>query len=430
MYKEFFGLQENPFSVNTDPRYLYLTRSTQEALSYLTYGIEARKGFILLSGEVGTGKTTLLHKLLDVLHQQNVASAFVFNPRLSASQLFDYMMADFGIPCKSRTKSQALFQLHQWLLNRYAAGEKTVLVVDEAQNLPRQALEEIRLLTNLETSTEKLLQIVLAGQPELEQKLNRRELRQLRQRIALRAKTMPLTAEETHGYIHERLRIAGAGEGEILTPPAIDTIYKHARGIPRVTNLIAEHVLLRAFVEQRKPVTEEIIESVTRDFSLDEGEPLAQPAPRSSSRRSRQSERPRVRRPAAHDDGSTEQPVQAEPSLGVTQTTTPLFVYGYRKEGAPFYEQVATVATNPRGGLIAMQTPVEPGQKLLITNKETERSQECVVECVGAQLARGVDVAVSFSAPAPEFWGPKEIGPGENDKPAAPAEENAEAACA
>src|SRR5215472_3307049 len=129
MYEAYFGLQENPFSVNTDPRYLYLTQRTHEVLNSLRHGIEARKGFILLSGEVGTGKTTLLHKLLDVLHQQNVASAFVFNPRLSASQLFDYMMADFGIPCKSRTKSQALFQLHQWLLNRYAAGEKTVLVV-------------------------------------------------------------------------------------------------------------------------------------------------------------------------------------------------------------------------------------------------------------------------------------------------------------
>src|SRR5271163_2043682 len=158
MYKTFFGLQENPFDINTDPRYLYQTKATQEALDRLTYGIEARKGFILLTGEVGTGKTTLLNSLLESLHSQNVATAFVFNPRLSASQLFEYMIADFGIPCKSQKRSHVLFRLNQWLLDRYQAGEHTVLVVDEAQMLSRHALEEIRLLTNLETSTEKLLQ--------------------------------------------------------------------------------------------------------------------------------------------------------------------------------------------------------------------------------------------------------------------------------
>ena len=218
MYKTYFGLKENPFNINTDPRYLYLTQRTQEALNCLTYGIEARKGFILLTGEVGTGKTTLLNKLLDSLHQQRAATAFVFNPRMTASQLFDYMIADFGIACKSRARSHVLFKLHQWLLDRYQAGEQTVLVVDEAQILSRQTLEEIRLLTNLETSTQKLLQIVLAGQPEIEQKLNQRELRQLRQRIALRAKTLPLTPEETCGYILERLRIAGSNGEEIFTP--------------------------------------------------------------------------------------------------------------------------------------------------------------------------------------------------------------------
>ena len=166
---------------------------------------------------MGTGKTTLLNKLLESLHEQNDATAFVFNPRLNAAQLFDYMMADFGIGSKSRMKSRVLIRLHQWLLDRYQAGQQSVLVVDEAQNLSRQTLEEIRLLTNLETSTEKLLQIVLAGQPELEEKLNQRELRQLRQRIALRAKTLPLTPEETRGYILERLRIAGSNGEEIFT---------------------------------------------------------------------------------------------------------------------------------------------------------------------------------------------------------------------
>src|ERR1700756_2285753 len=234
MYKKFFNLRENPFNVNPDPRYLFLTRNTQEALACLTYGIETRKGFILLTGEVGTGKTTLINKLLEWLHKERVSTAFVFNPRLSVSQFFDFMMADFGIPCESRQKGQMLVKLNQWLLDRYQAGERAVLVVDEAQNLSPQMLEEIRLLTNLETSTEKLLQIVLAGQPELEEKLNDPRLRQLRQRITLWAKTRPLTLLETHGYIKERLRIAGCTGEEIFSPAAIEVVHRHARGIPRI----------------------------------------------------------------------------------------------------------------------------------------------------------------------------------------------------
>jgi type II secretory pathway predicted ATPase ExeA len=276
MYKKFFGLKENPFNVNPDPRYLFLTPHTQEALACLMYGIETRKGFILLTGEVGTGKTTLINRLLDWLNKERVSTAFVFNPRLSVSQFFDFMMADFGIPCESKQKGQMLVRLNQWLLERYRAGERAVLIVDEAQNLSPQMLEEIRLLTNLETSTEKLLQIVLSGQPELEQKLNQPELRQLRQRITLRAKTRQLTLEETQGYIQERLRIAGAENAEIFSPEAIATVHHYARGIPRVTNLLCEHGLVSAFVDQRNPVPPEIIEEVAHDFDLHIVDPTAQ----------------------------------------------------------------------------------------------------------------------------------------------------------
>jgi general secretion pathway protein A len=273
MYKKFFGLKENPFNVNPDPRYLFLTHNTQEALACLTYGIETRKGFILLTGEVGTGKTTLINKLLEWLHKERVSTAFVFNPRLSVSQFFDFMMADFGIPCESRQKGQMLLKLNQWLLERYQAGERAVLIVDEAQNLSPQMLEEIRLLTNLETSTEKLLQIVLSGQPELEHKLNQPQLRQLRQRITLRAKTRHLTLEETQGYIQERLRIAGAENTDIFEQEAITAVHRFAHGIPRVTNLLCEHALVSTYVDQRNPVPPEIVEEVAHDFDLDTIDP-------------------------------------------------------------------------------------------------------------------------------------------------------------
>lgn len=282
MYKQFFGLRENPFNVNPDPRYLFMTRHAEEALACLKYGVENRKGFILLSGEVGTGKTTLLNKLLEHLSQQRVSTAFIFNPRLNVSQFFDFMMADFGVPVEDANpktaKSQILLRLNHWLLERYRRGETAVLIVDEAQNLSRQVLEEIRLLTNLETSTEKLLQIVLSGQPEIEEKLNQPELRQLRQRITLRCKTYPLTHDETGGYVKERLHTAGTGDAaSIFAPEALEKIHFYSRGIPRVVNLLCEHALIGCFVDQRRPITGDVIEEVAREFQLHEVDPLAQP---------------------------------------------------------------------------------------------------------------------------------------------------------
>ena len=280
MYKRFFGLRENPFNVNPDPRYLFLTRHAEEALACLKYGVENRRGFILLTGEVGTGKTTLINKLLDHLHRQRVSTAFVFNPRLSVAQFLDFMMADFGIPMEGTapgtSKSQTLIKLNQWLLERYGRGETAVLIIDEAQNLSSQVLEEIRLLTNLETATDKLLQIVLSGQPELEAKLARPELRQLKQRITLRSKTHPLTREETEGYVIERLRIAGAAEpASIFSKEAIEQLSAYSQGIPRVVNLLCEHALIGAFVDQAKPISGSMIDEVAREFELDKYEEVA-----------------------------------------------------------------------------------------------------------------------------------------------------------
>ena len=275
MYQRFFGLRESPFNVNPDPRYLYLTHHIQEALAGLTYGIQNRKGFILLTGEVGTGKTTLLNRLLDWLRGQKVATAFIFNSRMEVNHLFDFMMADFEIPYESREKSHVLLRLNQWLLERYRSGETAVLIVDEAQNLSSEVLEEIRLLTNLETSTEKLLQIVLTGQPELEEKLKVPQLRQLRQRITLRCRTSPLSLEETFGYIAERLRIAGAHGEPIFSKEAIQTVHLYSRGIPRVVNLLCEHAMINAYVDSVRPVPAHLVEEVARDFQLDEIAPIA-----------------------------------------------------------------------------------------------------------------------------------------------------------
>jgi general secretion pathway protein A len=268
MYKEFYGLRANPFNVNPDPRYLFLTRHTEEALACLTYGIQSRKGFVLLTGEVGTGKTTLINKLLEWLRLQQVATAFIFNSRLNVPQFLDYMMADFGIPCDSRAKSQILLRLYNWLLDRYRAGETAVLIVDEAQNLSDEVLEEIRMLTNLETFTEKLLQIVLVGQPELEQKLKQPQLRQLKQRLTLRAKTHPLTLEETKAYIQQRLRIAGSNGNQIFEPEAMISVHRYSSGIPRVINLVCEHCLVSAFVDQQKVIGPSVVDNVARDFDL------------------------------------------------------------------------------------------------------------------------------------------------------------------
>jgi general secretion pathway protein A len=275
MYKSFFGLKDNPFNVNPDPRYLFHTKEIEEALSGLMYGIQSRKGFITLIGEVGTGKTTLINRLVDWLHQRQARTAFLFNSRMNTNQLFDFILAEFDIPCESRSKSQQLMSLNQWLLDRYSAGETTVLIVDEAQNLTYPVLEEIRLLTNLETSTEKLLQIVLSGQQELEEKLRLPQLRQLRQRIMLRCKTSPLTKEQTHDYINERLRIAGASGEVIFSPKSVETIHLYSLGIPRVVNLLCEHSLINAYVDQERPISPKIVENVAHEFQLDEVKPTA-----------------------------------------------------------------------------------------------------------------------------------------------------------
>src|ERR1700704_1632920 len=257
MYKSFFKLQSSPFGTSPDPRFLYMMPHTREALACLEYGISARKGFTVLTGEVGTGKTTLLRRALSSFSNRRVSTAFVFNPRLDVLDFLEFVLTDFGLIPATRTKSGMLLQLNRWLIERFRMEETCVVVVDE-----------IRLLTNLETSSEKLLQIVLSGQPELEEKLRHPSVRQLRQRVSLWCRTQALTESQTHAYVTERLRIAGAS-WQLFSTEALDLIHRCSRGIPRLINLLCEHSLILAYVEQVQQVTATMVESVAAELELE-----------------------------------------------------------------------------------------------------------------------------------------------------------------
>lgn len=275
MYRYFYGINDFPFGACPDPRFLYKMPHVQEALACLQYGIASRKGFVVMTGEVGTGKTTLLKSVLSSFTDRRISTAFVFNPRLDTLDFLEFVLADFGIPANPRsrpgmpqTKSGMLMQLNRWLIDRFRNGELCAIVVDEAQNLSWELLEEIRLLTNLETSSEKLVQIVLSGQPELEEKLRDPSVRQLRQRISLWCRTRPLTAEETKAYVTNRVRLVGATQ-TIFSPDAVQVVHNYSKGIPRIINLICEHSMISAYVEQIKPIPPRIVESVCRELDLD-----------------------------------------------------------------------------------------------------------------------------------------------------------------
>ncbi len=267
MYQKFFDLSALPFGNTPDPRYLCMLPHTREALASLEYGIAARKGFIVLTGEVGTGKTTLLRRALASLNGKRVFTSFLFNPRLDILEFLEFMMTDFGLVPATRTKSGMLLQLNQWLIQRFSQHDTCVVVIDEAHLLSPELLEEIRLLTNLETDSEKLLQIVLSGQPELDALLRRPSLRQLRQRVALWCRTHALAEEETTAYIDTRLAIAGANY-TIFSKEAIASVHRCSKGIPRLINLLCEHALLLGYAEQLQHISSAVIYAVAADLDL------------------------------------------------------------------------------------------------------------------------------------------------------------------
>jgi general secretion pathway protein A len=270
MYEKFYGLAQNPFGVTPDPQFYYGTTKHNEALANLTYGIRRRKGFVVLTGEVGTGKTLLLRCLLEALRRSKVTHAFIFNPLLSTSDLLRHVVADFGIKEPKTNRGDLLMQLNQFLIEVYRSGSTAALLVDEAHLLSAELLEEIRLLSNIETAQHKLLQILLVGQPELDDILDSPYLRQLKQRVALRYKLEPLDDSEVHGYIDRRLQLAGAPGRllEIFPPETLARIVFYSHGTPRLINNICDAALVNAYAQQERFVSPEIIEEVANDLRL------------------------------------------------------------------------------------------------------------------------------------------------------------------
>jgi general secretion pathway protein A len=264
----FFGLEQNPFNPTPDPRFLYLSPGHREGLAQLLYGVQEHTGFILLTGEIGTGKTTLLRTLLSRL-DGNTASAFVFDTTLPFEGLLEYMLEDFGVAKPGESHVQRLITLNNFLIERRRAGQNTVLILDEAQNLDLRALEQIRLLSNFETQTEKLLQILLVGQPELLDKLDRPELRQLKQRISLRCRILPLTPAQVRDYIRTRLRVAGASDLGLFSDLAVARIAKYSGGIPRLINTLCDHCLLSGYADQIRRIDHKIVDEASE--YLEEG---------------------------------------------------------------------------------------------------------------------------------------------------------------
>jgi general secretion pathway protein A len=270
MYKAFYGLSRNPFEISPDPYFLFATARHNEALASIVHGVLRHKGFIVVTGEVGTGKSLLVRCLLELLRRQEIASANVFNPCLSPLEFLRYIVGDLGIKVSNQDKGSLLLELNSYLIARHRKNTTTVLIVDEAQDLEPELLEEIRLLTNLETAQQKLLQIVLVGQPELDQKMDSSDLRQLKQRIALRCQLEPLREEETKSYILRRLQRAGANShattmfpGETLT-----SVYHYSRGIPRLINTVCENALIASYAGKAESVRPEVIDEVAKDLRL------------------------------------------------------------------------------------------------------------------------------------------------------------------
>lgn len=265
MYIQFYGLRENPFNVTADPNFMFFSRHHKEALAHLFYGIKERKGFLEITGEVGTGKTTLCRVLLNSL-DETVKTAFILNPNLSEVQLLRAINLDLGIKTDSKNRNELISALNAFLMEQLSRGFNVVLIIDEAQNLKPAILEQVRMLSNLETEKEKLFQIILVGQPELRDKLNSPHLRQLRQRISVRYHILPLQSDEIGQYIAHRLNVAGSDGSLSFSDKAIEHIYRYSEGVPRLINVLCDRALLAGYVTEKKKISHDIIIKCIREL--------------------------------------------------------------------------------------------------------------------------------------------------------------------
>ena len=269
MYNAFFGFTENPFSLSPDPAFLYRSSMHEEALANLIYGVQSRKGFIVLTGEVGTGKTTMLECLREFLESQYIEFAFLFNSRVNTEQFFEMIAYDLDLRCNRNSKTEVLFALNNLLIQQTNEGRTTVLIVDEAHNLEWDVLEEIRLLGNLENKRGKLLQIILAGQPELDRKLDAPNLRQLKQRVVLRYSLKQFNEAESIVYIDSRLEKAGMTPQTVFPPDVLRELHIRTQGIPRLINAVCDNMLLNSFAQESRVTNVAMLDEVSSDMRLE-----------------------------------------------------------------------------------------------------------------------------------------------------------------
>jgi general secretion pathway protein A len=307
MYETFFGLTERPFELTTNPRYLFLTARHREALGMLQYGFASRKGMLVMTGEAGTGKTTMLTVALGGLGSDTLV-AYLNNPTLSRTEFVESMTEHFGLPADAAaSKTRFLQAVTRLLEERAAEGQLTALVIDEAHSLPNELLEEVRLLANIERPDQKLLSVVLVGQPELADRLNDPSLRQLKQRVALRCQLVPLTLRETAAYVAKRIRLAGGDSVRVFTREAVETIYEYSAGIPRTINVICDNALVSAFAQDEQPVSRQTVLDVCSDFDLSS----SAPAPADRHARPAAQPPPATTGPPARRQAATPAPRQA-----------------------------------------------------------------------------------------------------------------------
>ena len=265
MYLDFYGLNEPPFDITPNPRFLFYSAKHREAYNHLLYGIRERKGFVQLTGEVGAGKTTLCRAMLEQLDER-YATALILNPVLSPDELMKAIAVEFGLPVNGLDRLDTIAVINEFLLQQVETGKEAVLIIDEAQDLTDELLEQVRLLSNLETDNRKLLQIVLMGQPELRDRLNNPMLRQLRQRITVRYHLLPLSRSEVNQYVHHRINLCGGNGTPCFTNPALWRVYRYSQGIPRLVNAVCDKALLAGFVSQRERINFKLVSHAVREL--------------------------------------------------------------------------------------------------------------------------------------------------------------------